>query len=81
MVGNYERGENIPSIDVVIRIANAFQVSIDFLLGVSNNPSFDKEMIKRLDEVEKLPQKEKQLIFHYMDLIIRDYKTKTTYGG
>jgi len=55
-------------------------VSYD-LLGEGLNASYDKEMIKRLDELETLPESEKQHIFHYMDLIIRDYKTKKTYNA
>ncbi|MBB5648942.1 hypothetical protein [Pedobacter cryoconitis] len=61
--------------------AKAFQVSVDYLLGQGPNASYDKEMIKRLDELETLPESEKQHIFHYMDLIIRDYKTKKTYNA
>ncbi|TDQ12027.1 hypothetical protein ATK78_1158 [Pedobacter metabolipauper] len=37
-------------------------------------------MVKRLDELETLPEDEKKHIFHYMDLVIRDYKTKKTYN-
>ena len=37
-------------------------------------------MVKRLDELENLPAEEKKQIFHYMDLIIRDFKTKATYA-
>jgi hypothetical protein len=44
------------------------------------NAAYDKEMVKRLDELEHLPDDEKQRIFHYMDLIIRHYKTKKTYS-
>lgn len=79
MIGKYEREDNSPSIEVIVKLAKAFQVSVDYLLGEGPNASYDKEMIKRLDELETLPESEKQHIFHYMDLIIRDYKTKKTY--
>lgn len=80
MIGKYERGDNLPSIEVIVKLAKAFEVSADFLLGEGQNASYDKEMIKRLDEVENLPTQEKQRIFDYMDLIIRDYKTKAAYS-
>ena len=80
MIGKYERGDNLPSIEVIIKLAKAFYVSVDFLLGEGPNASYDKEMLKRLDELENLPADEKTHIFHYMDLIIRDYKTKRTYS-
>jgi transcriptional regulator with XRE-family HTH domain len=80
MVGKYERGDNSPSIEVIVKLAKTFDTSVDFLLGEGLNAAYDKEMIKRLDEVETLPEDEKQRIFHYMDLIIRDYKTKKAYN-
>jgi transcriptional regulator with XRE-family HTH domain len=79
MIGKYERNINTPSIEVILKMAKAFNVSVDFLLGEGLNASYDKEMIKRLDEVENLPPEEKQRIFHYIDLIIRDNKAKQAY--
>jgi transcriptional regulator with XRE-family HTH domain len=81
MIGKYEREDNSPSIEVIVKLAKAFQVSVDYLLGEGPNASYDKEMIKRLDELETLPDAEKQHIFHYMDLVVRDYKTKKTYNS
>ena len=80
MIGNYERNINTPSIEVIIKVAKAFEVSIDFLLGEGLNSSYDKETIRRLDELEKLPTDEKNRIFDYIDLVIRDHKTKKAYS-
>jgi transcriptional regulator with XRE-family HTH domain len=80
MIGKYERGDNMPSIEVIARLAKTFGVSVDFLIGEGMNASYDKEMVKRLDDMEHLPAQEKQRIFHYMDLIIRDYKTQQAYS-
>lgn len=65
---------------VIVKLAKALDVSVDYLLGEGLNASYDKEMVKRLDELETLPEDEKKHIFHYMDLVIRDYKTKKTYN-
>lgn len=80
MIGKYERSDNLPSIEVIIKLARAFEVSIDFLVGEGVNANYNKEMLKRLDELEKLPDEEKNIIYYFMDLIIRDYKTKSTYA-
>lgn len=80
MIGKYERGDNLPSVEVIVKLANAFEVSVDFLLGEGLNASYDKEMIKRLDELESLPKEKKSQILEYIDLIIRDYKAKAAYA-
>ena len=81
MIGKYERNENTPSVDVLLRLANAFGVSVDYILGEGINAAYDKEMMKRLEAVEELPPQEKNRIFHYIDLIIRDHKTSKAYAS
>ena len=80
MIGKYERADNSPSIEVIVKLAKAFDVSVDFLLGEGQNANYDKEMVTRLDQVESLPNQDKQRIFDYMDLVIRNYKTKAAYS-
>jgi len=36
-IANYEQNTRIPSVEVIIRIAKFFDVSSDYLLGLSNN--------------------------------------------
>ena len=81
MIGKYERGDNLPSVEVIIKLAKTFEVSADYLLGEGLNATYSKEMVKRLDEMESLPENEKNMVFHYMDLVIRDFKTKTAYNA
>jgi len=64
-----------------VRLAKAFEVSVDFLLGEGANASYDKEMIKRLEAIENLPPQEKDRIFNFIDLIIRDNKAKQAYAS
>ena len=33
MIGKYERNENSPSVEVLIKLAKVFDVSIDYLIG------------------------------------------------
>ena len=35
----YEAGKNVPSADVVVKLANAYGVSTDYLLGLSDEPA------------------------------------------
>lgn len=43
----------------MVKLAKAFGVSVDFILGERLNAAYNKEMVKRLDEVESLPEDEK----------------------
>ena len=36
-VGRWERGEGLPTVDFIIRLADFFQVSVDYLLGRSDD--------------------------------------------
>jgi len=42
-IGRYERDEIKPSIDVAIKIADALNVSLDYLVGRSENSLKDKK--------------------------------------
>jgi transcriptional regulator with XRE-family HTH domain len=53
-IGKYKRGEAVPSIDAAKKIADAFEVSMDYLVGEGVNVSFDKKNLKRLQDIEKL---------------------------
>jgi transcriptional regulator with XRE-family HTH domain len=80
MIGKYERSDNTPSLDVIVKLAKVFDVSVDYLIGEGINASYDKEMLNRLEGMETLPSEEKQRIFHYIDLIIRDNKARQAYA-
>ena len=51
MVGKYERGGAIPSIEATKKIADAFEVSLDYLVGEGQNARFDKKNVKRIQEI------------------------------
>ena len=40
-VSMWETGMNVPSIDVADKIADLFNVSVDYLLGRTDNPSYE----------------------------------------
>lgn len=41
-IGNIERGDKSPSIDMMLALANYFDVSLDYLTGRSDNPPYKK---------------------------------------
>ena len=59
LIGRYERDEVKPSVEVVIKIADALGVSLDFLVG-KTSMELDSEALKRLEEISALPDDEKR---------------------
>lgn len=79
LIGRYERDEVKPSIEVVIKIADALSVSIDFLVG-KTDIEIDQSILNRLSEISKLPEEGKRQIFMVVDALIRDFRTKQAYS-
>lgn len=46
MIGKYERDHNLPSIEVVVKLAKAFDVSVDFILEEGQNATYHKDMVE-----------------------------------
>ena len=42
-ISRYETGEREPGIDELVKIADYFNVSVDFLIGRTNDPKLYKE--------------------------------------
>jgi len=80
MVGKYERGDAVPSLEVAKKIADAFEVSLDSLVGEGINAHFDKKTLERIEELYKLEDDKKQTLFDLIDTYIRDAKTRKAYA-
>lgn len=81
MIGKYERGEAIPSIDAAKKIADALEVSLDYLVGEGINSKLDKQALKRLQELELLEDDKKKTLFDLIDTYIRDAKARKAYAS
>ena len=78
-IGKYERNENLPSIEMVAKMAQAFGVTVDFLIGSGENASYDKETVERIKDIQKMDSNTKSVLFNVIDTYIRDFKTKQAY--
>jgi len=78
-IGRYERDEMKPSIEVAAKMADYLDVSLDYLVGQTDK-QLDQKTMKRILEVQNLKQDTQDKIFDYIDLIIRDTKTKQAYS-
>lgn len=81
MIGKYERGEAVPSIDAAKKIADALGVSLDYLVGVTSQTSFDKRTLERIIDLELLEESKKQTLYDLIDTYIRDFKTRKAFAN
>lgn len=79
VIGRYERGDIKPSIDVVAKIADALEVSVDYLIG-KTDLILDKETLHRIEDISNLKEENKNFIFNLIDMALRDMKTKKAYS-
>ncbi len=80
IVGRYESGDMMPSIEIKSRIADALEVSLDFLVGNSSILVKDKNILNRIEDIAKLPSQKQGELFYVLDAYLRDYKTSTAYS-
>lgn len=80
IIGNYERNANTPSIEVLIKLAKVFNVSVDYIIGEGELAALDKDLLKRIEDIEKLDDATKQHLFFLIDNLIQNYKTKKAFN-
>jgi transcriptional regulator with XRE-family HTH domain len=78
-VGRYERDEVKPSVDVASKVAEALGVSLDYLAG-NSNVLLEKNIVKRIADIQQLPADDKAHLFALMDAFLRDHKAKKAYA-
>ena len=74
IIGKYERGETTPSIDVATKIADALGVTLDYLVKDGEYEQVDNETLKRLRDIQKLKESDKQHVFALLDAFIKQTK-------
>lgn len=80
IIGKYERGENMPSIEVAMKIADALGVTLDYLVKDGEYEQIDRDTLKRLKDIERLDKKTKSTIFDIIDTYLRDFKARQAYA-
>lgn len=80
IVGNYERSANMPSVDVLLKLANTFNVSVDFLIGEGQMASYDKEVLRRIDDIEGLDSATRDKLFFLIDNVLQNVKAKKAFA-
>lgn len=80
-IGKYERGDIMPTADKAKKMADVLGVSLDFLMNdAAKEDAVDKDMLQRMQQLQKLPDTEKDKITSIIDAFIRDTRAKKAYG-
>ncbi|ALO13852.1 HTH-type transcriptional regulator ImmR [Salinivirga cyanobacteriivorans] len=78
-IGRYERNEIKPSIDIAVKIAEALEVSLDYLTGKTTF-ELDNSIIKRVVEIQNLPEEDKKHILYTLDGLLQNVRTKQAFS-
>ena len=80
VIGRYERNEITPSVEIANKIAQALDVSLDYLVGNNSVIVTDKKILERVETIANMPEDEQAQIFNVIDALLRDYKAKKAYA-
>jgi transcriptional regulator with XRE-family HTH domain len=80
IIGKYERGENLPSVEMVVKMAKEFGVTADYLIGEGENAVFDKEIVDRINDIQKMDSETRSILFNVIDTYIQNFKTKLAFA-
>ena len=79
IIGKYERGERTPSVEIARKIANALDVSLDFLVG-NTALRLDGKLIKKIEEIQQLPSEDQDHLFYLLDNVLQNVKAKKAFA-
>ena len=75
-IANYESGRNEPSFDTLMKIAVFFDVTVDFLIGLSNEPMIMNALsvseVRLLEIYRRLNEETKQIIMDMIGIIYKN---------
>lgn len=79
-IANYESGRNQPSLDTVKKIANYFDVTVDYLIGISDNPKNENEISEKEAELlwifREIGDEDKAAVLKIMQLLFQKMVNK-----
>lgn len=84
-ISRYENGHITPSAEVLVKLAQVFEVSVDYLL-VEDAPRHplkleDHDLLARLEDVQYLSEEDKASILHILDALVAKSKIKSFAQG
>ncbi len=80
-ISSYERDINVPSGELLIALAEAFDVSLDYLAKRSNGNTAqiaiaDMDLLHKVQSIDRLPEEDRSLVKGIMDLVLLKHRFK-----
>lgn len=73
-ISRYENNKIVPTLETVIKIAEVFDVTIDYLIKDhaprTYLPTKDKDLLKHLDQLQELTESDRTCLLHIIDALI-----------
>ncbi len=76
VIGRYERDEVKPSIEMATQLAEALEVSLDYLVG-STDILLEKNIVSKILDIQKLKENDRQHVFALLDAFIKQTKLQS----
>lgn len=77
-VSKYERGVIWPTMELMVKIAKSFDVSVDFLVRDDKKAAVGKiknqELLHQLEEINNLPEGDQETVVSFLDAFIKRRK-------
>ena len=77
-ISKYERGVVYPTTEMLVRIADVFQVGLDDLIRdgfeVKTNSMKNQDLLNRFNEVSDLPEQDQSILINLLDAYIKRHK-------
>ena len=79
VIGRYERDEVKPSIEMAAAIAEALEVSLDYLVG-NTDMLLEKNIVSKIVDIQKLNTEDKAHVFALLDAFLQSNKAKKVFA-
>jgi transcriptional regulator with XRE-family HTH domain len=80
VIGRYERDEVKPSIEVVATVAEALEVSLDYLVGITDL-RLKKSVVTKIVDIQKIRQEGNAHVFAMLDAFLQSNKAKKVFAS
>jgi transcriptional regulator with XRE-family HTH domain len=80
VIGRYERDEVKPSIEMAASIAEALEVSLDYLVG-NTDLLLEKNVVNKIVDIQKLNSEDRAHVFALLDAFLQSHKAKKVFAS